>query len=510
MPVMYNAQVFPRIFTTDRDLGLPFLPQDNQIDQVRENRSLSLSGSLCFSIDGAESDCIGLFNQSFGRLENLWENETHWGGNFTVLYGRWPITNFSEELVKRPQPKLAPFCRGTKDARSPLPWSGCQARVAGSVGQYYSFSPRLGNVGYSSENDPSHGDPFDLWVLCGQNGSCTDLSTMSMLLGGRAEKETMSASLEGTGELVKSSIPGTKFSPTPVCVWPPFIWIVSNETGTPGQMICGAHKNCYYTLCWNATSFPLAVVARLPRFVPVPVEDPSSLILFREKRDFGLSAIIVGIIAATAVAASVTASALALTGTVQAADTINNLSAAVTTAMETQHMAYTQIQGGLLLVNQRIDLVQEQLDVLWQIAQLGCERRMPGLCITSIQFEQFTKAANLSKTLSQFLLQNWTAEFDQTLRELRTAIIQINSTRLDLSFTAGFSSWISSAFSYFKEWVGVGIFGVCLCFGLVFVLWLLCKMTRWSRRDKVMITQALLALEQGATAELWLSMLRQK
>lgn len=166
------------------------------------------------------------------------------------------------------------------------------------------------------------------------------------------------------------------------------------------------------------------------------------------------------------------------------------------------------MQGGLLLVNQRIDLVQEQLDVLWQLAQLGCEQKLPGLCITSIQYENFTKAANLSRHLSQLLLQNWTSEFEQTLRELRMAIIQVNSTCLDLSLTEGLSSWISLAVSYFKEWVGVGLFGAVLCCGLVFLLWLICRLKAQTQRDKVVIAQALVALEQGAAPDIWLSMLK--
>ena len=90
-----------------------------------------------------------------------------------------------------------------------------------------------------------------------------------------------------------------------------------------------------------------------------------------------------------------------------------------------------------MLVNQQIDLVQEQVNILWQMAQLGCEHKLPSLCITSVQFENFTRAANLSKALSCYLLQNWTIEFEQTLWELRIAILQVNSTRLDLSLTEG-------------------------------------------------------------------------
>ena len=104
------------------------------------------------------------------------------------------------------------------------------------------------------------------------------------------------------------------------------------------------------------------------------------------------------------------------------------------------------------------------------------------------------------------MLQNWTAEFEQTLQELR---LQVNSTRLDLSLTKGLPNWISSAFSFFKEWVGLILFGDTLCCGLVLLLWLVCKLKAQTRRDKVVIAQALAALEHGASPDIWLSMLKQ-
>ena len=94
------------------------------------------------------------------------------------------------------------------------------------------------------------------------------------------------------------------------------------------------------------------------------------------------------------------------------------------------------------------------------------------------------------------MLQNWMAEFEQILRELR---LQVNSTRLDLSLTKGLPNWISSAFSFFKEWVGLILFGDTLCCGLVLLLWLVCKLKAQTRRDKVVIAQALAALEHGAS-----------
>ncbi|XP_055468890.1 uncharacterized protein LOC129681031 [Psammomys obesus] len=105
---------------------------------------------------------------------------------------------------------------------------------------------------------------------------------------------------------------------------------------------------------------------------------------------------------------------------------------------------------------------------------------------------------------------NWSENFDETLERLRAAMMAINATRLDLSLTEGLSSWVSSAFSFFKEWVGVGLFGTALVCGLVFLLWLVCKLKAQQQRDKVVIAQALVALEQGSSPEIWLSMLKNK
>ena len=46
-------------------------------------------------------------------------------------------------------------------------------------------------------------------------------------------------------------------------------------------------------MCWNASVFSLAVITRMPRFVPWPVQAPSEMTLFRPKRDFEITAAIV-------------------------------------------------------------------------------------------------------------------------------------------------------------------------------------------------------------------------
>lgn len=205
-------------------------------------------------------------------------------------------------------------------------------------------------------------------MLCGVNGSCTDLMPLVTILGGRVgEKGQLSFSWEGNispsasvwtaKQITYKSYKSTKFGPTSVCIWTPFVWIVSNTTDD--SMLKCTEGSCFYALCWDASKYPIAVVTRMPRFIPIPVDTPGTMTLFRGKRDFGISAIIVDIIATTAVAASVTASALALSNSVQTTKTINDLSAIVSVALDKQASANTQIQGGLMLVNQHIDLVQE-------------------------------------------------------------------------------------------------------------------------------------------------------
>ena len=102
--------------------------------------------------------------------------------------------------------------------------------------------------------------------------------------------------------------------------------------------------------------------------------------------------------------------------------------------------ASAQLKGGLMILNQCLDLVEEQISVLYQLAQLGCERKLGALCITSVQYENFTHAANLSRQLSLYLAGNWSEGFDETLEALRVAVLRIKSTGVDLSLTEGLSS----------------------------------------------------------------------
>ena len=101
--------------------------------------------------------------------------------------------------------------------------------------------------------------------------------------------------------------------------------------------------------------------------------------------------------------------------------------------------------------------------------------------------------------LFKYFLGNWTGEFDFLMDQLRVAIVRVNSTCVDAPLSEGLSSWVTSAMNLFKEWAGVTGVGMLLCDGVVFLLWLVCKLRAQQNRDKVVIAQALAAIEIGSS-----------
>ena len=73
--------------------------------------------------------------------------------------------------------------------------------------------------------------------------------------------------------LNKKTFKRVNYTVTPVCVWTPFLWVVSNKSLNSNQLELDYLLNeCFYALCWDATKYPFALVTHVPRFVPVPVE----------------------------------------------------------------------------------------------------------------------------------------------------------------------------------------------------------------------------------------------
>ena len=133
MPVRHDAVVFPKFFTTNKSLDLPYIPYDPTWTPLRENRSLPEQGSLCFQFD-QRGDCIQLTNLALGwfygkrtewvniRQENVGGNRTDF--NYTLLQEAIWIngTFLSPNCIDRErpsQPRIAPHCSSEDEGQIP-------------------------------------------------------------------------------------------------------------------------------------------------------------------------------------------------------------------------------------------------------------------------------------------------------------------------------------------------------------------------------------------------------
>jgi hypothetical protein len=256
-------------------------------------------------------------------------------------------------------------------------------------------------------------------------------------------------------------------SPVEVCVNPPFFFILAEFQNNTEWLDC-TNVTCFLTQCWNGTKF-LALVVHLPIFVPVPVEaDPEKFpitSLIRQKRGFGITAAIV-----TAIVVTV---GTAMAHQINTADTISQIAEKSSEALLTLQKVDSHIASGLMLVNQRVDILQHNMEQVMDVIQMSCVASTLHVCITPNRFinNSFIK----SKDLSNYLNGNWLQELERLQTRLQTQILNLNGTRVEPVTLGEFTSWLTSAFSYFKEWVGVILFGAAICCGLVFMLWLVCK-----------------------------------
>ncbi|KAL6088018.1 hypothetical protein STEG23_035601 [Scotinomys teguina] len=228
------------------------------------------------------------------------------------------------------------------------------------------------------------------------------------------------------------------------------------------------------------------------------------LTLLRERRDFGITAAIVAAIALSA--ASAITAAVAMTNQIQTAQTINTVVEQTSAVMETQHRINKHLISGIVAANQRMDLIQTQIEELFGLVQIRCIAKLKHMCVTPLRFDE---AGNESRMISSYLAGNWTRDAELLMSQQLLQIAALNETRVEPISLGDFTDWLSSAFSFFKEWVGVGIFGAICCLGIVLSLWFLCGLQAPQARDKAVIIQALAALEHGVSPQVWLASLKE-
>lgn len=216
---------------------------------------------------------------------------------------------------------------------------------------------------------------------------------------------------------------------------------------------CNSSFECILSQCWKSTS-DSAVAMRIPTNVPVPVlVDTGSFpitSLFRQKRYFGITAAIITAITISA-AAAISAVAIAMSAQVQTAEGVNSVVEKTATALTTQKSIDRHLKAGILVVNQRVNILQEQVDDLVMLTSVGCIYSLSALCVNSRMVENFTKESNLSWQLSAYLTGNWSLELENLTELLTQQIVVVNATRLDLPTVDSILSTFRQAFNFIKE-----------------------------------------------------------
>ena len=199
---------------------------------------------------------------------------------------------------------------------------------------------------------------------------------------------------------------------------------------------------------------------------------------------------------------------VAIAATTQISETVNEIVERTASTMTTLKSIDGQLKAGILTVNQRVDLMQEQVDDLVTLTNVGCIHSLFSLCITSRLAENFTKNGNLSRQLSTYLQGNWSKEFENLTDTLTNQIISLNATRLELPTANAFRNMLKWTFSYFKEWAGIGALTGLMVLASLVCLWCICRMRTLQRRNAALIIQAFTAIEAGQSPQAWLTTLK--
>jgi hypothetical protein len=77
------------------------------------------------------------------------------------------------------------------------------------------------------------------------------------------------------------------------------------------------------------------------------------------------------------------------------------------------------------------------------------------MCVTSVQYQSFSRAANLSCAIGAMLLGNWRHDLNTKMKELRASIVAVNNTHVEIATAKQWLEIIQVAVEFFKKWGGM-------------------------------------------------------
>jgi hypothetical protein len=107
----------------------------------------------------------------------------------------------------------------------------------------------------------------------------------------------------------------------------------------------------------------------------------------------------------------------------------NDVSSNTASDFAIQEQINTNLKA-VLMVNQRVDWLQEQVNILEQLVFDSCITHKSGMFVKSVQYQNFYRAAKLLHAIGAMLLGNWSNDLNKKMKELQASIIAVNNTRV--------------------------------------------------------------------------------
>ena len=105
-------------------------------------------------------------------------------------------------------------------------------------------------------------------------------------------------------------------------------------------------------------------------------------------------------------------------------------------------------------MNQRVDILQHNVEQMIDIIQMSCVASTLHMCIIPVRYtnNSFIKSTDLLN----YLKRNWSQELERLQTKLQIQILNLNGTRVEPVTLGDFTSWLTSAFFLLQRMGGGG------------------------------------------------------
>jgi hypothetical protein len=82
---------------------------------------------------------------------------------------------------------------------------------------------------------------------------------------------------------------------------------------------------------------------------------------------------------------------------------------------------------------------------------------MSGMCVTSVQYQNFSRATNLSRAIGVMLLGNWSHDLYTKIKELLASIVAENNTHVEIATAKQWLEVIQGTVGFLRNCEGIAL-----------------------------------------------------